>query len=141
MNSTIPGRLPLPARTGFADPDHAASLGAGSLLIEDKFDHLAAPKVETSTQPEAFFRGIEDQAGEPIRLAVQSDDHAGAPLRRYTLRAAGFGETKAGHSFHHCSTSSDGTPGLVSFEVRKDELLASCGEPRTSNSWLRCCAN
>ena len=40
---------------GFADPDHVAALGAGRLFIEDKFDHLAAPKVETSTQPEALF--------------------------------------------------------------------------------------
>jgi hypothetical protein len=59
---------------GFADPDHAAALGAGRLLVEDKFDQLAAPKFETSTQPEAFFRGIEDEAWEPLRLAVQIDD-------------------------------------------------------------------
>ena len=34
---------------GFSDPDHTAALGAGRLFIEDKFDHLAAPKVETRT--------------------------------------------------------------------------------------------
>ena len=66
----------------FADPDHAASLGVGHLVVEDKFDHLAPPnKVETSAQPEAFFRGIEDEAGESLRVAVQIDDQAGAPLR------------------------------------------------------------
>src|SRR6266849_4679123 len=69
---------------GFADPDHAAALGAGRLFIEDKFDHLAAPKVETSAQPETFFRGIEDEAGEPLRLAVQIDDQAAALLRHHT---------------------------------------------------------
>jgi hypothetical protein len=109
----------------FADPDHAAALGAGHVFIEDKFDHLAAPKVETPAQPEAFFRGIEDEAGEPLRLAVQIDDQAGAPLGHHTLRAAGFGHRKAGHSFNHWSTSSDGTPGLVSFEMRNNEPLAS----------------
>ncbi len=62
---------------GFADPDHAAALGAGRLFVEDKFDHLAVPKIETSAQPETFFRGIEDQAGEPLRLAVQIDDPSG----------------------------------------------------------------
>jgi hypothetical protein len=60
--------------TGFADPDYAAALGAERLFIEDKFDHLAAPKVETSAQPETFFRGIEHEAGEPLRFAVQIDD-------------------------------------------------------------------
>ena len=59
---------------GFADPDHAALLGAGRFLIDGKFDHLAAPEVETSAQPEPFFRGIEDEAGESLRLAVQIDD-------------------------------------------------------------------
>jgi len=114
---------------GFADPDHAAALGAGRLFVEDKFDHLAVPKIETSAQPETFFRGIEDQAGEPLRLAVQIDDQAGAPLRHHTLRAAGFEDRKAGHSFNHWSTGSDSTPGLVSFEMRNDEPLARCGVP------------
>ena len=36
----------------FANPDHAAELGACALLIEDEFDYLTAPNVETSTQPE-----------------------------------------------------------------------------------------
>jgi hypothetical protein len=27
----------------FADPNHAAALGAGHLFVEDKFDYLAAP--------------------------------------------------------------------------------------------------
>jgi len=99
----------------FADPDYATALGARRFLIEDKFDHLTAPKVETSTQSETFFRGIEDEAWESLRLAVQIDDQAGAPLQHHTLRATGFGERKAGHSFTHCSTGSDGTPGIVSF--------------------------
>lgn len=59
---------------GFADPDHTAALGAGRLFIEDKFDHLATLKVETSAQPETFFRGIEDQAGVSLRLAIKIDD-------------------------------------------------------------------
>jgi len=58
----------------FADPDYAAALGVGRLFIEDKFHHLAAPKVEISAQPEAFFRGIEDEARESLRRAVQIDD-------------------------------------------------------------------
>jgi len=59
---------------GSADPDHTAALGAGHLFIEDNFDHLAAPKFETSAQPEALYRGIEDKAGESLRLAIQIDD-------------------------------------------------------------------
>jgi hypothetical protein len=82
-----------------ADPDHAAALGAGPVFIEDKFDHLAAPKVESSAQPESVFRGIEDEAGEPLLVAGQIDYQAGAPLRHHPLRAAAFGERKAGHSF------------------------------------------
>ena len=120
----------------FADPDHAAALRAGHLFVEDKFDHLAAPKVETSAQPEAFFRGIEDEAREPLWLTVQIDDQAGAPLRHQTLRAAGFGDLKAGHSFNHGSTGSDGTPGLVSFEMRNDERsqVAGCQELQTPST-------
>jgi len=59
---------------GSSDPDHTAALGAGRLFIEDNFDHLPAPKFETSAQPEAFYRGIEDKAGESLRLAIQIDD-------------------------------------------------------------------
>jgi len=94
---------------GFADPDHAAALGAGRLFVEDKFDHLAAPKVETSAQPEAFYRGIEDEAREPLWLAVQIDDQGGAPVRRHT-------------------------PGLVSSEVQNDEPLALL-DKRFQVSW------
>jgi hypothetical protein len=120
--------------TGFADPDNATALGAERLFIEDKFDHLAARKVETSAQPETFFRGIEDQAREPLRLAIQIDDQAGAPLRHHTFRAACFENRKPRHSFNHWSTGSDGTPGLASFEMWNDEPLVSCGVPRASNS-------
>ena len=108
---------------GFADPDHATPLGAGRLFVEDKFDHLTTPQVETSTQPEAFFRGVKDEAGEPLRFAVQIDNQAGAPLQHHTLRAAALGDMKAGHSFNHWSKSSDDTPGLASFETRNDEPL------------------
>jgi hypothetical protein len=99
------------------DPDHATALGIGRLFVQDKFDELTAPKVESSAQPESFFRGIEDEAGNPFRFAVQIDNQASAPLRDYALRAARFGDRKAGHSFNHLSTSSDSTPGLVSFEM------------------------
>jgi len=60
--------------TGSADPDHTAALGAGRLFIEDNFDHLAAPKFETSAQPETFYRGVEDKAGESRWFAIQVDD-------------------------------------------------------------------
>jgi hypothetical protein len=50
----------LPLGAIFADPDHAATLRARRFFIEGKFDHLATPKVETTAQPEAFFRGIKD---------------------------------------------------------------------------------
>jgi hypothetical protein len=58
----------------FADPDHVAPHGANRVFIEDNFDQLAAPNVETSAQPETFFRGIEDEAGEPLWLALQIND-------------------------------------------------------------------
>ena len=58
----------------FADPDHAAALADGRVFIEDKLDHLAAPKVETFAQPETIFRRIEDETGEPLRHAIQIDD-------------------------------------------------------------------
>src|SRR6267143_590085 len=41
--------------------DHPTALRAGQVFIEDKFNHLAAPKVETSSQPETLCHvvGIE----------------------------------------------------------------------------------
>jgi hypothetical protein len=66
---------------GFADPDHLAALGGGHIFSEDKFDHLAAPKIETSSEPETFFRRIDDEAGESLRVAVQIDDQTGGSLR------------------------------------------------------------
>jgi len=47
----------------FADPDHPTALGVGQVFIEDKFDNLTAPEVETSADPETFFRGVEDEQG------------------------------------------------------------------------------
>jgi hypothetical protein len=38
-----------------------------------------------------------------------------------------LGDRKAGHSFTHWSISSDDAPGLVSFEMRNDEPVASDG--------------
>jgi hypothetical protein len=67
----------------FADPDYAAALGAERVLIEDKFDHLAAPKMETTAQPKSFFRGIQEEAGESPLVAVQIDNQAAAPLRHH----------------------------------------------------------
>ena len=58
----------------FADPDHPAALGVGRVFIEDKFDNLTAPEVETSAHPETFFRRIDDEAGESLCLAVQIND-------------------------------------------------------------------
>jgi hypothetical protein len=87
---------------GFADPDHAAALANGRVFIEDKFDHLAALNMETSAQPETYFREIEDEAGEPLLVAVQADDQVGAPLRHHSRRLAALGNRKAEHSFTAC---------------------------------------
>lgn len=84
---------------GSADPDHGAAPEVGRVVFEDNFDQLAAPKVETSAQPETFLRGIEDQTGEPLRLAVWIDDQAGALLRHRALRATAFAEREGTHSF------------------------------------------
>lgn len=83
----------------FADPDHAAALKDGRVFIDDKLDHLAAPEVETSAQPITFFRGIEDETGEPLQVAAQIDDQAGGLLRHQPLRAAALGDREAGHFF------------------------------------------
>jgi hypothetical protein len=58
----------------FADPDDPAALGVGRVFIEDKFDNLTAPEVETSAHPVTFFRRVDDEAGESLGLAVQIDD-------------------------------------------------------------------
>jgi hypothetical protein len=84
--------------TGFANPDYGAALGDGRVFVEDKLDHLAAPKVQTSAQAKTFFRVIEDEAGESLLLALQIDDQAGAPFRHHPLRASALGDRKAGHS-------------------------------------------
>jgi hypothetical protein len=76
----------------FADPDHAAALRAEGVLIEDKFDRLAAPKMETTPQSKTFFRGIQEKAGESPLIAIQIDNQAAAPLRHHPRRAAAFGD-------------------------------------------------
>lgn len=47
----------------FANPDHAATHEAERVFIGDKFDHLAAPKVETSAQPEPSFEESRTRQG------------------------------------------------------------------------------
>jgi len=66
--------LPFLLGARLADPDHPAALGVGHVFIEDKFDNLTAPEVETSADTETFFRRIDDEAGESLGLAVQIDD-------------------------------------------------------------------
>ena len=102
--------------TGFANPDHAAEVGAVASLFEDEFDDLSAPELETSTQPEPSFRGIKDKAWESLRLAVQIDNQAGPLLQHDTVRATGFVERKAGPFLNHWSRGSDSTPVIVSLE-------------------------
>jgi hypothetical protein len=77
--------FPFMLGVGFADPDHTATDGEERVIIEDKFNSLASPEVKTSAEPEAFFRGIEDKAREPLRLPFQIDDQTGASLRPHTL--------------------------------------------------------
>ena len=84
--------------TCFTDPDHPAPLGVGQVFIKDKFELLAALKIETSAQPETLSRRIEDQTWDSLRVTVQIDDQAGAPLRNHAHRAAAFRDWKAGHS-------------------------------------------
>ena len=115
---------------GFADPDYTTAHGGKRVFIEDKFYGLAAPKVKTSAQPETLFRGIEDEAGEPLLVAVQINDQAGAPLRQHTLHEAGFADRKAVHSFNHWSRSSDGRRAIVSFKLRNDERLVNSPSSR-----------
>jgi hypothetical protein len=67
-----------------------------------------------------------------------------ASLRQHPLRAAALGDRKAGHFFTHWATRSDGTRGLVSFEVWNDEPLLdctlwSCCTHGTLISWGRRC--
>jgi len=52
--------LSLPLGAGFTDPHHLAALGGGHIFSEEEFDHLAAPKIKTSSQPETFSRRIDD---------------------------------------------------------------------------------
>jgi hypothetical protein len=81
---------------------------------------VSAPKVEISAQPVTFFRGIEDETGEPFLIAVQIDDEAGGPLQYHTLRPAAFGARKAGHSCTTSPWSGDNTPGLVLLGIPDD---------------------
>jgi hypothetical protein len=102
-------------RSGFADPDDAAALGAGWVFIEDKFNFIAGSEAEASAQPESSFREIEDKTGEPHLAVVQIDDQAGTSLRHLPPRAAGVETRKARHSINLWSEGSGGTPGLLSF--------------------------
>jgi hypothetical protein len=43
---------------GFAEPDHPAAHGVERFVIEDEFDRLATPLVESPAQPETSFGGI-----------------------------------------------------------------------------------
>jgi hypothetical protein len=123
---------------GFADPDYAAALWGGRLFVEDKFDDLATPNVESSAQPEAVFRGIEDEAWEPPGPAFQIDDQAGRPFGLHTFRAASSGGTGAGHFFiAGLSKGSDGVPEIVSCEVESDGPGSVCWTRRSA----RVCAN
>jgi hypothetical protein len=56
-----------------AHPDHSTARGEERFGVEDNFDQLFPPKVETSAQPKAFFRGIEHEAGGPLLVAIEID--------------------------------------------------------------------
>ena len=58
----------------FSDPNDAAALEVGRVVIENNLNHLAAFELDSSAQPETLLRGIEYQAGEPYRLEARIDD-------------------------------------------------------------------
>ena len=89
---------------GSPDPDNTATFGIRWVFIENHFHHLAAPEIKTPAHSKAFIRGIEDETGQPLRYAVQIDNHAGASFRLHALRPAKRKPRKARHSFINGST-------------------------------------
>src|SRR6267142_5351503 len=71
----------------FADPNHAASHRVERVFIQDDFDYLSAPQLESSAHPEPIVRGIKHKA----RLSFKFEDQAGTPFARASLRVATFG--------------------------------------------------
>ena len=59
-------------------------------MLEDNFDHLTAPNVEISPQPETFSGQIENEAWDSLRVTVEIYDYAGRGLQRLALRAPAF---------------------------------------------------
>jgi hypothetical protein len=51
-------------------PTQTTLQGTERVFIEDDFDYLTAPNLEITAQPKTFFRGIEDEAGESLLVAV-----------------------------------------------------------------------
>jgi len=85
-------------RTGCDDSHDGAANGAERVLVQDDFDHLAAPKLKTASQAKAFLGGIQDEAWQPFLASVKINYEAGALLEHGTLGTAALRHRKAGHS-------------------------------------------
>jgi len=75
---------------GFADPDHAAAAGVQFVVAGNDLDELAASQPEAAAEAKPLGRTIHDEAGNPLRVGAEIDDHAGSFFHDNALGAAAF---------------------------------------------------
>lgn len=83
-------------RADFADPDDTAANRIEFVAWND-FDDLPALEMETASEPKAFGRAIDNQAGNALRMGAEIDDYTGALLCDDAVRATAFMSRKGGH--------------------------------------------
>ena len=86
--------------------------------------------METAAHTEPVLRRIKYKAREPFLISVEVDyQTATRVFGEDTFGAATFKGKKTGHFFTPKSRGSDGTSGLVSFEIRNVHKLRLSGPP------------
>ena len=88
-------------RPGFADPHHAAQHRIGGMLVQNELDKLSSFEAGGPSYLETLLRGIEDEAGNPLRLPPMLNDQTGALFQGCSLQSSALGDGAAGH----CSPS------------------------------------
>lgn len=79
-----------------AHPDDTAA-NCVQLIAWNDLDDLSTLETETSAKPKTLGGAIDNQAGNPLRMGAEIDDHTGALLRDDALRATAIVSRKGGH--------------------------------------------
>jgi hypothetical protein len=81
------------------DPDDAAADGVQFIIAGDDLDELPGPQPEATAEAETFGGAVHDEAGNPLGVRAEVDDHTRSLFHGDTFATAAFAPKEGWHGF------------------------------------------